>query len=85
MELLILSKLKWDLTTVTAYDYLDHLLEALHRNNSSDNDAEADSRLLESSHLESLRKQVKGKSMIILLISNHKLELVLSIFSKFHK
>ena len=54
MELLILSKLKWDLTAVTAYDYLDHLLEALHRNNSSDND----SRLLESSHLESLRKQV---------------------------
>ena len=83
MELLILSKLKWDLTAVTAYDYLDHLLEALHRNNSSDDDA--DSRLLESSHLESLRKQVKGKSMIILLISNHKLELVLSIFSKFHK
>ena len=60
MELLILSKLKWDLTAVTAYDYLDHLLEALHRNNSSD-DAEAeDSRLLESSHLESLRKQVSG-------------------------
>ena len=58
MELLILSKLKWDLTAVTAYDYLDHLLEALHRNNSSDDDAEADSRLLESSHLESLRKQV---------------------------
>ena len=54
MELLILSKLKWDLTAVTAYDYLDHLLEALHRHNSSDND----SRLLESSHLESLRKQV---------------------------
>lgn len=27
MELLILSKLKWDLTAVTAYDYLDHLLE----------------------------------------------------------
>ena len=56
MELLILSKLKWDLTAVTAYDYLDHLLEALHRNTGEEGDA--DSRLLESSHLESLRKQV---------------------------
>ena len=26
MELLILSKLQWDLTAITAYDYLDHLL-----------------------------------------------------------
>ena len=65
MELLILSKLKWDLTAVTAYDYLDHLLEALHRNNSSN---DADSRLLESSHLESLRKQV---SDLIHLFTNH--------------
>ena len=56
MELLILSKLKWDLTAVTAYDYLDHLLEALHRNSGEEGDT--DSRLLESSHLESLRKQV---------------------------
>ena len=29
MELLILSKLKWDLTAITAYDYLDHLMIAL--------------------------------------------------------
>ena len=29
MELLILSKLKWDVTAITAYDYLDHLLNAL--------------------------------------------------------
>ena len=29
MELLILSKLKWDLAAITAYDYLDHLLDAV--------------------------------------------------------
>ena len=29
MELLILSKLKWDVTAITAYDYLDHLLNSL--------------------------------------------------------
>ena len=29
MELLILSKLQWDLTAITAYDYMDHLLENL--------------------------------------------------------
>ena len=29
MELLILSKLKWDLTAVTAYDYLDHMINTL--------------------------------------------------------
>ena len=29
MELLILSKLKWDLTAVTAYDYLDHLMNTV--------------------------------------------------------
>ena len=29
MELLILSQLKWDITAITAYDYLDHLLDAL--------------------------------------------------------
>ena len=59
MELFILSKLKWDLTAVTAYDYLDHLLDALHRN-SGEGDG-ADSRLLESSHLDSLRKQVSPR------------------------
>ena len=58
MELLILSKLKWDLTAVTAYDYLDHLLDALHRNSGGGEEGDSDSRLLESSHLESLRKQV---------------------------
>ena len=26
MELLILSKLKWDLTAVTSYDYLDYMI-----------------------------------------------------------
>jgi hypothetical protein len=29
MELLVLSKLKWDLTAVTAYDYLDYLMDLL--------------------------------------------------------
>lgn len=29
MELLILSKLQWDLTAITAYDYLDYLLTTL--------------------------------------------------------
>ena len=31
MELLILSKLKWDLTAVTAYDYLDLMMNTLQR------------------------------------------------------
>ena len=29
MELLILSKLKWDLSAVTPYDFLEHLLRQL--------------------------------------------------------
>ena len=29
MELLILSKLKWDITAVTSYDYLEYLLDFL--------------------------------------------------------
>ena len=29
MELLILSKLKWDLSAVTPYDFLEHLLKLL--------------------------------------------------------
>ena len=62
MELLILSKLKWDLTAVTAYDYLDHLLDALHRNSGEEGGEEAGSRLLEASHLDSLRKQVISHS-----------------------
>ena len=44
MELLILSKLKWDVTAITAYDYLDHLLNALKKssyNAKSDNIAES--------------------------------------------
>ena len=54
MELLILSKLKWDLTAITAYDYLDHLLEALQR---SDASGSLDGSLVDPSHLASLRKQ----------------------------
>ena len=29
MELLILSKLKWDLTAITSYDYLDYMINSL--------------------------------------------------------
>ena len=29
MELLILSKLKWDLSAITPYDFLEHLLKLL--------------------------------------------------------
>ena len=29
MELLILSKLKWDLSAVTPYDFLEHLIRLL--------------------------------------------------------
>lgn len=29
MELLILSKLKWDLSAITPYDFLEHLLRLL--------------------------------------------------------
>ena len=31
MELLILSKLQWDLTAITAYDYIDHILESINQ------------------------------------------------------
>ena len=40
MELLILSKLKWDLTAITAYDYLDHLLNALKKSIYNDEESE---------------------------------------------
>merc|ERR1719412_2206019 len=29
MELLILSKLKWDLTAITSYDYLDYMINSI--------------------------------------------------------
>lgn len=35
MELLILSKLKWDLSAVTPYDFLDYLLRLLSHGNSA--------------------------------------------------
>ena len=35
MELLILSKLKWDLTAITSYDYLDHMINTVSRHQSS--------------------------------------------------
>lgn len=65
MELLILSKLKWDLTAITAYDYLDHLLVALQSNSSDDDDGNFDD---EDDHcvanmaqvdLDSLRRQTE--------------------------
>ena len=40
MELLILSKLKWDVTAITAYDYLDHLIIALKKSIYNDNESE---------------------------------------------
>ena len=41
MELLILSKLKWDLTAITAYEYLDHLITALKKSTYNDVDMES--------------------------------------------
>lgn len=35
MELLILSKLKWDLTAITSYDYLDYMINYLPENSAS--------------------------------------------------
>jgi hypothetical protein len=35
MELLILSKLKWDLTAITPYDYLDYMINSLSTTTSS--------------------------------------------------
>ena len=41
MELLILSKLQWDLTAITAYDYLDHLLDELSSNDQDESSLNA--------------------------------------------
>ncbi len=51
MELLILSKLKWDLTAITAYDYLDHLLDAVTKRTEADD--------CTSRQLKSLRRQTE--------------------------
>merc|ERR1712165_631948 len=40
MELLILSKLKWDLTAITSYDYLDHMMNTLQEPNNDDAEEE---------------------------------------------
>lgn len=53
MELLILSKLKWDLTAITAYDFLDHILERLRGPLLSDR-AQVDSLRRHTEHLVSL-------------------------------
>jgi hypothetical protein len=52
MELLILSQLKWDLMAITAYDYLDHLLEMLRSSLSAANMPPSTLKL----HLDSLRR-----------------------------
>ena len=71
MELLILSKLQWDLTAITAYDYLDHLLHVLEKSevNTSnpeeapvDNDDDEDEvvhYLLDPAQMGSLRKHTE--------------------------
>ncbi len=65
MELLILSKLKWDLMAITAYDFLDHILERLQRSSCSatpeqQQQTKSCSTLqLEPSHLDSLRRHTE--------------------------
>ena len=64
MELLILSKLKWDLTAITAYDYIDHLLTLLNSPNNtsastSNQSHESSSNLLGSERMNSLRQQTE--------------------------
>lgn len=54
MELLILSRLQWDLTAITAYDYLDHLLDVLQNPPVQTHDQEV---LQDPAHFESLRRQ----------------------------
>ena len=56
MELLILSKLKWDLTAVTSYDYLDYLLEFLVEPNKNRKDPSRHPSLLRNSAMESIRQ-----------------------------
>ena len=71
MELLILSKLKWDLTAITAYDFLDHILERLQRRTDTGNklqqapqqqeEPQSQEPLLQldPAHLESLRRHTE--------------------------
>ena len=54
MELLILSKLKWDLTAITAFNYLDHLLAIFQRSELGSNNTTID-----PDHLYSLRRQTE--------------------------
>ena len=55
MELVILSRLKWDLSTVTPYDFLEHLLKLVMENNGS---------LLETDQMKSIRND--AEKLIIL-------------------
>ena len=55
MELVILSRLKWDLSTVTPYDFLEHLLKLVMENNGS---------LLETEQMKSIRND--AEKLIIL-------------------
>jgi len=55
MELVILSRLKWDLSTVTPYDFLEHLLKMVMENNGT---------LLETDQMKSIRND--AEKLIIL-------------------
>ena len=64
MELLILSKLQWDLTAVTSYDFLDHLLDTLLNPNKnlrakSNSKPKSPKVMLSSSTAESIRKHTE--------------------------
>ena len=85
MELLILSKLHWDLTAITAYDYVDHLLETLKSRRARvttrrlaqediDDDMagpsqEGASSYIEPGHLDSLRKYVSKHFILLISLS----------------
>ena len=47
MELLILSKLKWDLSAVTPYDFLEHLLRQLQEDGALVQEQNTSNRLLQ--------------------------------------
>ena len=47
MELLILSKLKWDLSAVTPYDFLEHLLRQLQEDRALAEEQNTSNRLLQ--------------------------------------
>ena len=47
MELLILSKLKWDLSAVTPYDFLEHLLRQLQEDSALAEEQNTSNRLLQ--------------------------------------